>query len=202
VSNVLQNHVEALYQCRRCPQMQSSPVTGYPVKSRVLLVGQAPGIKEPILQRPFAWTAGKTLFKWFLESTGVDEEHFRASVYMAAVCRCFPGKNSQGGDRVPSKAEIANCQNWLQKEFELLNPGLVIPVGKLAIAQFMPSVPPLTELIGKKLRLQQWGIEFDLIPLPHPSGASPWHRIEPGKSLTVEALRLINGHPMWRKRDQ
>ncbi len=48
---------------------------------------------------PFAWTAGRQLFKWFA-SLGLDEATFRSRVYMAAVCRCFPGKRPTGGDRV------------------------------------------------------------------------------------------------------
>ena len=56
----LQQHLDVLRACRLCPGMQSSPVTGQAVYSRVMLVGQAPGDKEPIMQKPFAWTAGKT----------------------------------------------------------------------------------------------------------------------------------------------
>jgi uracil-DNA glycosylase len=191
--------VEALRACRRCPQMQFSPVSGGAVSSRVMLVGQAPGFREPQAGRPFAWTAGKTLFKWFTEVTGVDEVEFRTTVYMAAVCRCFPGKTATG-DRVPSRTEIENCSSWLDAEIRLLSPGLVIPVGKLAIAQFIQPVPALSDLIGQLRTVRRAGKQFDLVPLPHPSGASPWHRIEPGKSLTRKALELIRDHPAWRAR--
>jgi uracil-DNA glycosylase len=191
---LLERHVEALLACSKCPGMRSRPVSGGPVLSRVILVGQAPGDKEPILGRPFAWTAGKAMFKWFHQSMGMDENEFRKTIYMAAVCRCFPGKNITGGDRVPNRDEISNCRGWLQKEIELLRPELVIPVGKLAIGQFLPDVPALTELIGKIVRVERFGLSFDLIPLPHPSGASPWPRIEPGKSLTRRALDLIRDH--------
>jgi uracil-DNA glycosylase len=165
-----------------------------------MLVGQAPGVKEPILQRPFAWTAGKAMFKWFETTARVTEQEFRSTVYMAAVCRCFPGKNGHGGDRVPSTGEIENCSRWLRAELEILKPALVIAVGKLAIRQFLNEVPLLTELIGRKYRVEKFGQTFDLVPLPHPSGASPWHRIEPGKSLTMQALKLIRDHPAWKER--
>jgi len=193
----LQHHVESLYACRKCIGMQSKPVSGGPVQSRVMLVGQAPGVKEPVLGRPFAWTAGKAMFHWFEEEIGVTETEFRQTVYMAAVCRCFPGKNSQGGDRVPSKEEVALCGEWLRAEISILKPGLVIPVGKLAIGQFMDKAPVLTELVGQTVRVRKFGRDFDLIPLPHPSGASPWHRIEPGKRLTKKAMALIRAHPAW-----
>jgi uracil-DNA glycosylase len=183
--------------CKRCPDMHRPVVVGNPVVSPVMLVGQAPGHKEIEIHKPFAWTAGKTLFKWFAQ-TGLDEEQFRQRVYMAAVCRCFPGKNPKGGDRVPSGEEVANCSTWLQAELKLLKPGLIIPAGKLAIAQFMP-VDKLDMVIGKKYQLQLEGFKTDVIPLPHPSGASTWHRMEPGKTLLTKALRHIRNHPAWRQ---
>jgi uracil-DNA glycosylase len=193
----LGRHVDSLHSCRKCPKMQSTPVSGGPVLSRVILVGQAPGVKEPVLGRPFAWTAGKAMFKWFEQEIGVAEMEFRQTVYMAAVCRCFPGKNSQGGDRVPSREEVVRCREWLRAEITILQPGLVIAVGRLAIAQFLEELPALTDLIGQIMRVQKFGRHFDLVPLPHPSGASPWPRIEPGKTLTKKALALIRNHPDW-----
>jgi uracil-DNA glycosylase len=178
--------------------MNPPVVSGGPVLSPVLLVGQAPGDKEPLLGRPFAWTAGKTLFRWFHESAGMSEEQFRASIYMAAVCRCFPGKKATGGDRVPSPQEVQNCSIWLKREVAILKPRLVLPVGKLAIEQFLP-LQKLDAIIGRKLTVTYAGHEFDLIPLPHPSGASPWHRMEPGKTLLKEALQLIVKHPAFQE---
>jgi uracil-DNA glycosylase len=176
--------------------MQKPVVSGGAVLSKVMLVGQAPGTREPILKRPFAWTAGKTLFRWFEESSGISEPDFRATIYMAAVCRCFPGKKPTGGDRVPSDEEIENCSFWLRREIKILRPELVIPVGKLAISQFTES-SRLDEIIGAKSRITYAGHQFDIIPLPHPSGASPWHRMEPGKTLLTRALKLIAAHPAF-----
>ena len=176
--------------------MHKPVVVGRPVESRVILVGQAPGDKEPKLGRPFAWTAGKTLFKWFGSALGWTEDETRDRIYFAAVCRCFPGKRPEGGDRVPSPEEIANCASWLEREFALLQPELVLPVGKLAIAQFLPEpLPPLTEIIGRKFIFERGGRRVDVIPLPHPSGASPWHRMEPGLTLLKQALALVAAHP-------
>ena len=197
----LARHVSRLLTCTRCPKMHRPPVSGGPVRSRVLLVGQAPGTKEPVLGRPFAWTAGKTLFGWFEKACGVGEIEFRRTVYMAAVCRCFPGKTSAGGDRVPDAQEIANCSDWLRAELHLLRPELIIPVGKLAIGQFLPFAK-LDTIIGRSFRIDASGHETDLIPLPHPSGASPWHRIPPGKALLEQGLSLIAAHPAWQNRVQ
>ena len=175
--------------------MQSTPVIGNPVVSRVLLVGQAPGPREPGLGKPFAWTAGKMLFKWFAE-LGLDEEAFRGRVYMAAICRCFPGKRPTGGDRVPDPDEVTNCSSWLDAEIAINKPKLVIAVGKLAIRQFMP-VEKLETVVGTLHESTRNGVAFDLAPLPHPSGASTWQHVQPGKTLLPRALALIAAHPAW-----
>lgn len=194
IVTTLGQHLHALRACRRCPHMQSTPVTGNAVASPVLLVGQAPEDKEPVLGRPFAWTAGKTLFQWLYDACGLDETTVRQRVYMAAVCRCFPGKKPRGGDRGPQPAEIAACVPWLKAELALLTPQLVIPVGKLAIAQFLPY-HALEAHVGRCWRGSYAGYACDVIPLPHPSGASPWPRQEPGKSLLRQALHCLAAHP-------
>src|SRR5215211_3859569 len=104
----LRRHVAHLKSCAACPDMIRPVVTGQPVMSPVMLIGQAPGVREGPAGRPFAWTAGKTMFGWFSELR-IDEEQFRSRVYMAAVCRCFPGKAVGGGDRVPSPEEVTRC---------------------------------------------------------------------------------------------
>ncbi len=193
----LETHLQRLRCCRRCPRMTGPVVHGSPVLSRVMLVGQAPGDKEPILQRPFAWTAGRTLFRWFEEASGVNEFVFRSKIYIAAVCRCFPGKKPEGGDRVPGNDEIGNCAPWLDSELDLLRPELVIPVGTLAIGRFLAAAS-LEQVVGKQFRVQCRARQFDLVALPHPSGASTWPRREPGKALLQKALQLIAVHPAWR----
>ena len=190
----LNNHVARLLQCRRCPRVVPPPVSGGAILSEVLLVGQAPGVREPVLKRPFAHTAGKTLFRWFHEFCGMDEARMRTAIYFAAVNRCFPGKSPGGGDRVPDPTEIRNCSSWLNDEIELLRPRLVIPIGKLAISQFI-VFQKLDQVIGRKFSLDHNGQRFDLIPLPHPSGASTWHRMSTGKLLLARAMRLISKHP-------
>jgi uracil-DNA glycosylase len=189
----VEQHLAAVRACTLCPRMHRPAVVGRPVTTGILLVGQAPGDKEPKVQRPFAWTAGKTLFGWLHGALGWTEDEARDRLYFAAVCRCFPGKRPTGGDRVPAPDEIARCSQWLEREFALLRPTLVLPVGKLAIGQFLGE-RPLTETIGRQFRLDWRGHTADCIPLPHPSGASPWHRMEPGKTLLGQALGLIAAH--------
>jgi uracil-DNA glycosylase len=191
----LANHIDELRQCKLCPTMIGPVVTHRPVVSKVYLIGQAPGPREGAFGRPFAWTAGKTLFRWF-ETIGLNEEQFRSLAYMSAVCRCFPGKATGGGDRVPSPSEIKSCSKWMASEFELLDPDLVIPVGSLAITQVFGKVA-LDKTIGRKFEKEYFGRVRDVIPLPHPSGASTWFKREPGKSLLNVALQELSQHPAW-----
>src|SRR4029453_2408854 len=90
--------------------------------------------------------------------------------------------------------EIRKCSSLIDNEIEILRPRLIIPVGRLAIMQFIDCAK-LEKVIGRRFCVERAGHRFDIIPLPHPSGASPWHKIDPGKRLLGRALRLIARHP-------
>jgi uracil-DNA glycosylase len=57
----------------------------------------------------------------------------------------------------------------------------------------------LDEVVGRQVPIEVEGFRTALIPLPHPSGASVWHRTEPGKGLLEQALPRIAAHPAWRE---
>ena len=192
-----ERHLELLFGCRACPQVQGEPVTGPVERAQVMLVGQAPGPREVVEKRPFAFTAGRTLFKW-MESIGVDEEDFRKRVYISAVIRCFPGKGKSGGDRVPAPDEIARCAGHLDREIRLLKPQVVIAVGTLAAAQFVPP-SPLDQLVGRTHRVTRAGRMFDLIVLPHPSGRSTWTNRPANAKLLARSLKLLECHEAFRR---
>jgi uracil-DNA glycosylase len=181
------------------PRGFGPPVHGAPIDSRILLVGQAPGPHEARFGRPFAWTAGKTLFRWLGEATGADEARIRERIYIAAVVRCFPGKAKGGGDRVPTPAEVERWKGFLAREVAILRPRLVLPVGRLAISEVLGREAPLAEVVGRELRLEYHGAEVEVIPLPHPSGASTWFKMEPGRTLLARALELVAGHAEVRR---
>jgi uracil-DNA glycosylase len=188
--------------CRLCPKMIGPVVHGPPVLSKIFLLGQAPGPREGSFGRPFAWTAGRTLFRWFEESMALTEDQFRERIYMAAVARCFPGKASGGGDRKPDFEEIARCRTYLEGEVAILQPELVLAVGQLAITEVLGRETvgkKLDTFVGRVVRSRWHGVELDVVPLPHPSGASPWHKMEPGKTLLGKALSLVKRHPAMRE---
>lgn len=208
-----------LRQCRLCADAGHDIVPGAVFSSgrapRVLLIGQAPGVTEVEAKRPFNASSGKRLFEWLGEA-GWDETEFRATHYMTAVTKCYPGKHPNGkGDRVPSKAEQALCRPYLEQEILAVQPRLMILVGKLAIQLLFPTKATLQELIGTAAyfppaaltadplsfnlghaRLtNQFGGEADgryVVPLPHPSGASLWPNLPANRALIGRAINLLH----------
>ena len=186
---------QKLQKCRACPNMCGTPVHGKANMTDIMLIGQAPGPHEADRGKPFAYTAGKTLFGWLNSVTDLEEEELRERIYFAAVARCFPGKASSGGDREPTPVEIANCRVFLEAEVQVLKPKIIIAVGKLAISEVLgiKKSTKLTDVIGKKFEVEYHGQKVIVIPLPHPSGVSTWHKTEPGVSLLKKSLTFLNG---------
>ncbi len=168
-----------------------------------MLVGQAPGrVEATATQRPFSGPAGRRLFRWLVEC-GWEEGTFRETSYMTAVTKCYPGPNQGGrGDRVPSKGEQDLCRAWLEKELALVQPAIVVPVGGLA-ASLLLGKRPLDQAIGRLFQrphddpaLTAWAQEHvpagaQIVPLPHPSGASLWLNRPENQELVEEALRIL-----------
>jgi uracil-DNA glycosylase len=166
--------------CRRCHQAgflderESIPIARDPEPDaplpRILLIGQAPGLRATIEDRPFAGAAGEKLRDW-LEQGGIPRDDFYRKVHFAAITRCYPGRlRGAKGDRVPSPQEQALCRPWLDELITSLQPQVVLLVGLLAIRVFFGPVPSLTAVVGTSSVRD--GVLF--IPLPHPSGVSRW----------------------------
>jgi uracil-DNA glycosylase len=119
-------------------------------------------------------------------------------VYIAAVIRCFPGRDAKaGGDRVPDADEIAACGQHLDREIALLAPQLVLAVGTLASMQLL-GIAQLKDAVGVLHHAQRAGRKFDVVALPHPSGRSTWLNKKQNAALLEQSLRLIRMHPAWR----
>jgi uracil-DNA glycosylase len=188
------DQIEALHarilQCTLCHDAgyieRAAPVVSRYFGSRMMLIGQAPGITELQIRRPFAGRAGRELFRW-MSSIGIDEDEFRHRVYMTAITKCFPGKAaSGGGDRRPSSQEIGLCRPYLDEQLRLVRPKVILPVGGMAIERYLPKTP-LDELVGRAI--ERDGTRF--IPLPHPSGASRWLNDMTHRALLRDALELV-----------
>jgi uracil-DNA glycosylase len=189
---LLDAHRQALGACRRCAHGDDRvlPIISEARRPRVVLVGQAPGKSEIEDRRAFAGRAGRTLFRW-LDRAGLDEASFRREVYIAAITRCYPGPSPTGrGDRVPSPEEQGHCAPWLEAELDLIRPALIIPVGRLASDRFLDN-EPLDRLVGRVHTARVRGRPVELIPLPHPSGASSWVNLPANRALLDGALEHL-----------
>jgi uracil-DNA glycosylase len=156
--------------------------------ARVMLVGQAPGVRELERRAPFMGRSGSILMSWMARAGFASEAEFRRAVYLTAVTKCYPGKAAGGnGDRRPSPAEIALCRPFLERQLALVRPWLIIPVGRLAIERFLGR-RPLEQLVGRAFDSDAGRV---LIPLPHPSGASRWMNDPAHRALLERALRVL-----------
>lgn len=179
--------------CRRCLELGCTIVppavfTGR-IGARVMVVGQAPGVREVDAGRPFHAQSGRRLFEW-LGQAGFPEAEFRESQYMTSITKCFPGKAASGsGDRKPTAAEIEACRPYLVRQLELVDPALVLAVGRMAIDFFFEDRPALEEVIGRVRRVAGRVV----VPLPHPSGASRWHQSPENRLRIQRAIRRIAG---------
>lgn len=152
-----------------------------------MIVGQAPGVTEVEAGRPFNASSGRRLFQWLAEA-GWDEDEFRATQYMTAVTKCFPGKAPGGrGDRAPSRTEQKLCAPFLEQELALVNPKVVVPVGGLAIRRFLGKAK-LVDVVGTAVQdnRDRW-----IVPLPHPSGASLWLNEPKHQALVRQAIKHL-----------
>jgi uracil-DNA glycosylase family 4 len=122
--------------------------------AEVMLVGEAPGASEDELGRPFVGRAGRLLDELLTEA-GLE----RAAVYITNVVKARPP-----GNRDPRADEVAHCLPWLEAELALVQPRLVVPLGRHALAHFADRVR-ISEVHGRELTERGRA----LFPLYHPA---------------------------------
>ena len=183
-----------LHECRLCLQagyeIYPRVIFSGGITARMMIIGQAPGITEKEAGRPFNAGSGTRLFQWLAEA-GIEEAWFRRTQYMTSVTKCYPGRSKSGsGDRVPTRSEQRLCRPHLDAEISLVDPELILPVGRLAINLFYPPTLALGQVVGTQKQVDgRW-----VIPLPHPSGASRWHQSEANRRLVQQAISLLREH--------
>jgi uracil-DNA glycosylase len=177
--------------CRKCLEagyeIAPGAVFSGPRSSPLMLVGQAPGVTEARVKRPFNASSGTRLFQWLAEA-GFEEDHFRSSYYMTAVTKCYPGKHPKGkGDRKPTRSEQGLCRPFLERELALVQPRVLLAVGGLAIETLLGRKLKLAEAVGHIFEREG----FKILPLPHPSGASLWPNRPANQAKIERALALL-----------
>jgi uracil-DNA glycosylase family 4 len=183
-----------IHSCRLCEEhgyiTKAQPLVSGRLDDRIIVVGQAPGHRSIAKGRSFSGPGGTVLQKW-LEQAGFPSGYLHSHVYLSSLTRCDPGRNPRGdGDRRPSPAEIALCKPFLDAEFQLLKPDVILLVGIMAIETFFGKVK-LEEVIGTHRESE--GMLF--LPLPHPSGVSRWLNNSEHLKLHMQALEIL---AQWR----
>ena len=144
--------------CTRCALHQGRTQTVFGVGSPDadwMLIGEAPGAEEDRRGEPFVGRAGKLLDE-MLRAIG----EARDSVFIANILKCRPPNN-----RDPKPDESAACRSYLQRQIELVQPKIILAVGRVAAQQLLDSDAPVGRLRGKVHRLG----ETPLIVTYHPA---------------------------------
>jgi uracil-DNA glycosylase family 4 len=155
-------------------------------RHRLMIVGQAPAYRT-VETPPYSGASGRKLQSW-LEQAGFPPDSLYERFYLTSLTKCFPGSARSGnGDRPPSSAEIAMCASHLEGELALVQPEVVLTLGRLAATRFLGS-HPLTALVGRSFERDGRNI----LPLPHPSGVSRWLNEPANQALVDQALSELD----------
>ena len=136
--------------CTDCPlangRTHAVPGEGNP-QADVMFIGEAPGFQEDRQGRPFVGPAGK-LLDGLLASIGTN----RDDVFIANMVKCRPPDN-----RDPAPRELAACTKFLDRQIELVNPKLIVTLGRFAFGRYFPGEGitkargRLREKVGRKI---------------------------------------------------
>jgi len=136
----------AVAACTRCALHETRTQTVFGVgnpDADWMIIGEAPGAEEDRRGEPFVGRAGKLLDEMLL---AVGQS--RASVFIANVLKCRPPNN-----RDPSQDEAAACRPYLERQIALVQPGIILAVGRIAAQQLLQSDAPVGRLRGRVHRL-------------------------------------------------
>ena len=146
--------------CTRCELSRGRTQTVFGVGNQqadLLVIGEAPGAEEDRQGEPFVGRAGQLLDS-MLRAMG----HPRASVYIANVLKCRPP-----GNRDPKPEESASCRPFLKRQLEMLQPLLILAVGRIAAQNLLETDTPVSRLRGQVHRFGEYGTP--LIVTYHPA---------------------------------
>jgi DNA polymerase len=155
--------------CRKCElwKTRKKPVFGEgSIDTDILFVGEAPGYNEDLQGRPFVGKAGKILDE-LLESIGLH----RSDIYIANILKCRPPAN-----RNPLKTEIDACTEHLDKQIELIQPKVMVPMGNFACSyifeKFGLKYDKISNVHGKLFQINTIFGNIKIIPMYHPAVAT------------------------------
>jgi uracil-DNA glycosylase len=151
--------------CTRCPQLASTRTTvvfgSGNANANLMFVGEAPGKNEDEQGLPFVGQAGKLLDK-LLGEIGLQ----RTDVFICNVLKCRPP-----GNRDPAPVEIENCQDYLMRQVELIEPSVICTLGNFATKLLRADPTGITRLHGREEERAIGARTVRLYPIFHPAAA-------------------------------
>jgi uracil-DNA glycosylase family 4 len=141
----LQDAVAACRACKLCDGRRNTVFGVGEQQADWLIVGEAPGENEDLQGEPFVGQAGRLLDN-MLGSLGLDRQR---GVYIANVLKCRPP-----GNRNPEPDEVAQCEPFLRRQVALLQPRIILAMGRFAVQSLLATTEPIGKLRGRVHRYE------------------------------------------------
>jgi len=152
---------EEVLVCIKCPLSKSrtTAVSGEgDINSEIMFIGEAPGANEDAKGIPFCGNAGK-----FLDEMLAAINLERKDIFITNTVKCRPPEN-----RDPEDSEKQACRPYLDRQFKIINPKLIVCLGRHSTATYLPGAGGISKLHGKALRRPDGRV---YLPLYHPAAA-------------------------------
>jgi len=146
------------------------------IDAEVMFIGEAPGYYEDQQARPFVGAAGQFL-EHLLESIGLK----RNDVFIANVIKCRPP-----GNRDPLPAEIDACKDWLEEQVAIVDPKVIVTLGRYSLARYFPGMP-ISRIHGQGRKVS----DLWVVPMYHPAAALHQGSL---RSVIEEDFKKITGY--------
>jgi uracil-DNA glycosylase len=166
--------------CQKCPLGKTRTNFVFGVGNHnadIVVIGEAPGGDEDAQGEPFVGRAGQLLNK-ILEATGFQREE----VFILNILKCRPP-----GNRNPLTEEVEQCRPYLEKQLQLINPKLVLLLGKVAAESLLKTREPLNKLRGRVHDYKGWKVMVTFHPaalLRNPNWKRPtWEDMQAFKAM-------------------
>ena len=183
IKNKIRRIHAAIRNCRKCrlslSRKHAVPGEG-PVPAKIMFVGEAPGKEEDLQGLPFVGRSGKFL-NLILELVKLP----RNELFITSSVKCRPPEN-----RTPRDDELKICKaNWLDRQISLVNPGIIVLLGKVALKQVLSKKDNLLRLHGKIYRYdsRNYFVTF------HPSAAMRFSKIKKQFITDLKKLKALLG---------
>jgi len=180
--DILNSKIRTCEKCKLSITRQHALIGEGDINARIMFIALSPGTKEDVENTMFIGPSGKVLNRLF-QAAGIERE----SVFMTNLIKCTLPKN-----RKPKSNEIESCSCFVNKEIEIIQPQIIVPLGYYATRSILikyhknPSKQELSfkNINGKLLVLD----EMKIFPLTHPSALLYNPSFEPG---TIEKYRKL-----------